>query len=81
MKKDSHSDLDLHRPASRNDSLGGVKLQNIQAVKAHLLQEIVELETKLEKIKGSGDLIDLSLIQTYREMIHSRRAFFSELSR
>lgn len=81
MKKDAHLDLDLHRPPSRDDPIGGVKLRNVQAVKAHLLEEIIELETKLDKIKGSGDPINLSLIQTYREMIQARRAFFSELNR
>lgn len=81
MKKDTYFDLDLHRPPSRKDSLGGLRLHNSQAVKAHLLEEIVELETKLEKAKGSGKTVDLSLIQTYREMIHSRRTFFNELNR
>jgi hypothetical protein len=81
MKKDSHFDLDLQRPQSQRDTVGGIKLQNVQAVKSQLLEEIIELETKLDKIKGSGDPIDLSLIQTYREMIHSRRAFFNELNR
>ena len=81
MKKDSHFDLDLHRPPSRHDPVGGIKLQNIQPVKTRLLEEIIELETQLDKIKGSGDPINLSQIQTFREMIHSRRAFFNELNR
>ena len=81
MKKDLHSDLDLQRPPSRKDSLNGPRLHNMQAIKAHLLEEIIELESKLDKVKSSGEAVDLSLIQTYREMIHSRRAFFNELSR
>jgi hypothetical protein len=81
MKKNSHSDLDLHRPPSRKNPIDGVKLQNVQAIKAHLLEEIIELESKLDKIKGSGDPVNLSLMQTYREMIHSRRTFFNELNR
>ncbi|MDB6062632.1 MAG: hypothetical protein JWM78_2735 [Verrucomicrobiaceae bacterium] len=81
MKKDTYFDLDMHRPPSRKNDMNGVKLQNIQAVKARLLEEIIELESKLDKIKGSGDPIDLSLIQTYREMIHGRRSFFAELNR
>lgn len=79
--KESYADLDLHRPPSQRDTLNGIRMQNTQAVKARLLEEIIELETKLDRIKGSGDPIDMSLIQTYREMIHSRRAFFGELNR
>jgi len=81
MYKHRAGNLDLHRPPSRKESLAGVRLQNIQAVKEKLLEEMVELESQMEKLKGSGDPIKLSLIQTYREMIHSRRAFFNELNR
>lgn len=79
MKKDSH--LDLHRPPARANPIGGIKLRNAQAVQAHLLEEIIELETKLDRAKGSGDPVNLGLIQTYREMIQARRAFFAELNR
>jgi len=79
MQKKRAGSLDLHRPPSRRESLAGVRLQNIQAVKEKLLEEMVELESQMEKLKGSGDPIKLSLIQTYREMIHSRRTFFNEL--
>ena len=81
MKKETRNSLHLHRPPSRKESLAGVRLQNIQAVKAKLLEEIVELESQLDKVKGSGDPGKLALIQTYREMIHSRRKFFAELDR
>jgi hypothetical protein len=79
MRKESH--LDLNRPPARDNPIGGIKLRNAQAVKAHLLEEIIELETKLDKIKGSGDPVNLGLIQTYREMIQARRSFFAELNR
>lgn len=80
-KKEERNALHLHRPPSRRETLAGVRLQNVEAVKAKLLEEIVELETQLDKLKSSGKAIDLSLIETYREMIRSRRQFFSELSR
>lgn len=79
MKKETRGDLHMHRPPSRRETLAGVRLQNVQAVKQRLLEEIIELESQMDKIKGSGDPVDLSLIQTYREMIHSRRQFFNEL--
>ena len=81
MFKKTGETLNLHRPQSRKQNLAGVRLQNIQAVKEKLLEEIIELESQMERIKGSGDPVDLSLIQTYREMIHSRKAFFNELTR
>lgn len=80
MTHDTVGSLSLHRPPSRRESLAGVRLQNIQAVKEKLLEEMVELESQLEKIKGS-DPVDFSLLQTYREMLHSRRVFFNELNR
>ncbi|HEY3699275.1 MAG TPA: hypothetical protein VGK97_08090 [Spongiibacteraceae bacterium] len=80
-KKEERNSLHLHRPPSRRETLAGVRLQNVQAVKEKLLEEIIELESQLAKVKSSGDPLDLSLIQTYREMIHSRRAFFTELNR
>lgn len=80
MTLDTVGSLNLHRPPSRRENLAGVKLRNIQAVKEKLLEEMVELESQLEKIKG-GDPIDFSLLQTYREMLHSRRQFFRELDR
>jgi hypothetical protein len=81
VKKETRGELHLHRPPSRKESLAGVRLQNVQAVKERLLEEIIELESQMDKLKGSGDPVDLSLIQTYREMIHSRRKFFNELLR
>lgn len=81
MKKEERNALHLHRPPSRRETLAGVRLQNVQAVKEKLLEEIIELETQLNKLKISSDPLDLSLIQTYREMIHSRRQFFAELNR
>ncbi len=81
MKKEERNTLHLHRPPSRRETLAGVRLQNVQAVKEKLLEEIVELETQLGKIKTSGKPLDLALIQTYQEMIRSRRQFFAELNR
>ncbi len=80
-KKEERNALHLHRPPSRRESLAGVRLQNVDAVKAKLLEEIIELETQLNKLKTSGKAIDLALIEAYREMIRSRRQFFTELNR
>lgn len=81
MKKQSLDPLNLQRPHDRPSTHASPRLENVQAVKQHLLEEIIDLESKMDKLKGSGDPVDLSLIQTYREMIHGRRKFFAELDR
>lgn len=81
MARNRVTDLDVHRPQSRRENLTGVRLQNIQAVKEKLLEEMVELESKMEKLRGSIDPANLSMMQTYREMIHGRKAFFNTLNR
>jgi len=81
MKKEERNALHLNRPPSRRETLAGVRLQNVQAVKQKLLEEIIELESQLDRLKIAEGPLDLALIQTYREMIHSRRQFFAELNR
>ena len=71
--------LNLGKPASKRETLGGVGLQNTDLVKAQLLKELVALEEQMDALKMAGDTIDFSMMQTYKEMIHSRQAFFKEL--
>lgn len=73
--------LDLNRPQYKAQTLGGVSLHNTDLVKQQLLKELVELEKQMDVLKSSGDAVDFSMIQTYKEMIHSRRQFFNELNR
>jgi hypothetical protein len=80
MNKFIEDELNLHRPASRGNRYGGPRLGNTQRIKTHLLQEIVELESQLERAQGANP-VDLSLIQTYAEMLHSRKLFFNQLER
>jgi hypothetical protein len=80
MKKAIGS-LNLNRPGSRNETSGGVRLQNTGLVKEKLLEELVELEKQMEVLKSQDFTVDFSMMQTYKEMIHSRKIFFNELSR
>lgn len=73
--------LDLHRPGSVPETANGVPLQNTYRVKEKLLQELVELEKRLKSLQSDMLPEDYSMIQTYREMIHSRTMFFRELNR
>lgn len=72
--------LDMNRPAGKHETAGGVRLQNIDAVKEQLLAELVELEKQMEELHSASGATDFSMMQTYKEMIHSRKAFFNELS-
>lgn len=72
--------LDLNRPQCKRQTLGGVPLRNTELVKQQLLAELVELEKQMEVLKSDANRVDFSMIQTYKEMIHSRRQFFNELN-
>lgn len=72
--------LELNRPEIRHETLGGVALKNTKSVKERLLQELVELEKQMEMVEAKTTTIDFSILQTYKEMIHSRRIFFNELN-
>jgi hypothetical protein len=73
--------LDFNRPLTRYETAGGVQLENTEFLKEKLLEELVELDKQMEVLKSNGDKVDFSMMQTYKEMIHSRRVFFNELSR
>ena len=80
MKKAIGS-LDLNRPQSRQETPGGVRLQNTELLKSKLLQELVELEKQMELLRSDANKVDFSMLQTYKEMIHSRKVLFNQLSR
>ena len=71
--------LNLGKPKSKHETQGGVGLQNTDLVKAKLLEELVELEAQMERLKAASDAVDFSMMQTYKEMIHSRKLFYKEL--
>jgi hypothetical protein len=73
--------LDFNRPEPRHETSGGVRLQNTALVKEKLLQELVELEKQMKILESQASAVDFSMMQTYKEMIHSRKVFFNELSR
>ena len=71
--------LKLGKPSTKKETQGGVGLQNTELVKAKLLEELVELEAQMERLKSASDAVDFSMMQTYKEMIHSRKLFYREL--
>lgn len=73
--------LDLNKPQSTHATAGGVPLHNTMLVKEKLLEELVELEKQKKHLEQKNCAVDFSMLQTYKEMIHSRRLFFKELNR
>lgn len=73
--------LDLNRPQSKHETSGGVGLQNTVQVKERLLGELVELQKQMEVLEAKEGEVDFSMLQTYKEMIHSRKSLFNELNR
>ena len=59
----------------------GVSFQSIHRVKEQLIREITNLERQLEQMRRNDDMIDFSMVQTYKEMIHSRREMLHHLPR
>lgn len=59
----------------------GVSFQSINRVKEQLIREITNLERQLEHMRINDDTIDFSMVQTYKEMIHSRREMMAHLPR
>lgn len=60
-------------------SLVNVDDHNSSVMREQLIREITGLERRLEQLKISDGLVDFSLEQTYKEMIHSRREMLTSL--
>ncbi|WP_105102427.1 hypothetical protein [Microbulbifer pacificus] len=52
-----------------------------RALRFRLQNEITWLSRQMEDLQGADESRDLSLIQTYREMIFSRRALLGRIPR
>lgn len=72
--------LNLNRPRPKQETSGGTALHNTGSVKVQLLEELVELEKQMETLKQGAPAVNFSMIQTYKEMIHSRKLFFNEIN-
>lgn len=55
--------------------------QDTHGIRDKLLMEIADLQGKLDKVEGSPSQDNLSVMQTFKEMIHSREQMLSNLSR
>lgn len=50
-------------------------------LREHLISEITHLERQCEQLRRESDSVDFSMLQTYKEMIHSRKELLAGLPR
>ena len=65
----------MHHPRFDCGECNGLALRGTLALKKQLLAELLELEYQRDNLERSANF-DFSMMQAYKEMIHSRRAMF-----
>jgi len=73
--------LALNQRRQKEELTNRRNLQNTGVLKEQLLNEVRELEKQAARLQLTEDGVNFSMIQTYREMIHSREKLFSELTK
>lgn len=61
-------------------SLAGANLNDTNALKEKLMREMLELDKQRAALETGAFKHDFSMVQTYREMIHSRRVLLDQLN-
>lgn len=69
----------IHFRQSSTMAAVSASMKNNEAVKNQLLEEIDKLSAKLDEAKSCPHITDAGIIQSYREMIHSRRQLYRQL--
>lgn len=59
----------------------GAVFNNTSVLQQQLIREITGLERQLERLRLRDEFLDLSTLQTYEEMISSRKDMLSNLPR
>jgi len=59
----------------------GVNFNPTEQLQEQLIAEITAFERQLDSAEMHGQLEDFSMIQTYKELIHSRRTMLDKLPR
>lgn len=65
----------------RPQSALGVNYHPTEQLQEQLIAEITTFERQLDSAEMRGELEDFSMIQTYKELIHSRRTMLDQLPR
>jgi hypothetical protein len=68
--------------AKQQSALGvGITLNRTEKLREKLIAEITEYERQLVGLKLDGTHVNFSMIQTYKELIHSRQEMLNGLPR
>lgn len=66
---------------SRPQNALSANLNPTEQLQSQLLAEITRFERQLGSLKLNNDSVDFAMIQTYKELIHSRKDMLSQLPR
>ncbi len=61
------------------NSIDSTKLHNPNELKQHLIREMLELDKQKQALEA-GSHVDFSMMQTYKEMIQSRRILLEQIN-
>ena len=68
------------RIKKKAEAVNSNKLRNTSGLKEQLMREMLELDKQKQKLEIGANTMDFSMIQTYKEMIQSRRALLDQLN-
>jgi len=64
---------------SRTQHAFSANLRGTDQLREKLMGEITRFERQLDALKGSEEAVDFSMLQTYKELIHSRKEMLDQL--
>lgn len=64
---------------SRTQHAFSANLKGTEQLREKLVGEITRFERQLSALKGSEEPVDFSMMQTYKELIHSRKEMLNQL--
>ena len=75
------TNIDVNRPNWQPTTHAGLPLQDTEVLKEKLLNELVLLDSHAEALQSGTGAYDFSMLQTCKEMIHSRRVLYNQLNK
>ncbi|WP_341939032.1 hypothetical protein [Marinimicrobium sp. C2-29] len=69
----------MHTTVHRQQHAFSANLRGTEQLREKLVGEITRFERQLDALKGSDEPVDFSMLQTYKELIHSRREMLQQL--
>lgn len=68
-----------YRIKNKVKALDQQKLHNANALKEQLLGEMLALDKQRQQLELEGDCVNFAMLQSYKEMIRSRRYLLEQL--